>query len=89
MTLSKKSLSITAVLYSAGLSATLPNYEDVADFLRVNPQRGLFFFDGRFRPVPLSQTLVGVKCPSTNRLRLQTLLNRQAYENALSQVRLS
>lgn len=39
-----------------GLSATLPNYMDVARFLKVNPQKGLFFFDGRFRPVPLTQT---------------------------------
>lgn len=41
-----------------GLSATLPNYVDVANFLRVNPYKGLFFFDSRFRPVPLTQTLV-------------------------------
>lgn len=39
-----------------GLSATLPNYIDVARFLRVNPYKGMFFFDDRFRPVPLSQT---------------------------------
>lgn len=39
-----------------GLSATLPNYLDVANFLRVNLEKGLFFFDGRFRPVPLTQT---------------------------------
>ena len=43
-----------------GLSATLPNYEDVATFLRVNPAKGLFFFDNSFRPVPLEQTYVGV-----------------------------
>ena len=42
-----------------GLSATLPNYLDVARFLNVNPYKGLFFFDGRFRPVPLAQTFVG------------------------------
>ncbi len=30
-----------------GLSATLPNYEDVATFLRVDPAKGLFFFDNR------------------------------------------
>jgi pre-mRNA-splicing helicase BRR2 len=35
------------------LSATLPNYEDVAAFLRVKPESGLFFFDNSFRPVPL------------------------------------
>jgi len=43
-----------------GLSATLPNYEDVASFLRVDPAKGLFFFDNRFRPVPLAQQYVGV-----------------------------
>ena len=42
-----------------GLSATLPNYLDVARFLHVNPHTGLFFFDGRFRPVPLAQTFIG------------------------------
>lgn len=30
-----------------GLSATLPNYEDVATFMRVDPAKGLFFFDNR------------------------------------------
>jgi len=44
-----------------GLSATLPNYLDVALFLRVNPRIGLYHFDSRFRPVPLGQTFVGVK----------------------------
>lgn len=31
-----------------GLSATLPNYEDVASFLRVN-LKNLFFFDNSYR----------------------------------------
>jgi len=64
-----------------GLSATLPNYIDVAHFLSVNPYTGspfacnynilyhvkiflfsgLFFFDSRFRPVPLTTTFIGVK----------------------------
>ncbi len=43
-----------------GLSATLPNYEDVATFMRVDPAKGLFFFDNGFRPVPLEQTYVGI-----------------------------
>lgn len=34
-----------------GLSATLPNYEDVAAFLRVDPAKGLFYFDSTFRYV--------------------------------------
>ncbi|KAL1954519.1 hypothetical protein VTO42DRAFT_1079 [Malbranchea cinnamomea] len=44
-----------------GLSATLPNYLDVADFLKVNRMVGLFYFDASFRPVPLEQHFVGVK----------------------------
>lgn len=36
-----------------GLSATLPNYEDVAALLRVDPSEGLFYFDNTHRPVPL------------------------------------
>lgn len=32
-----------------GLSATLPNYRDVAAFLRVRPDTGLFYFDNSFR----------------------------------------
>ena len=35
-----------------GLSATLPNYKDVAALLRVQP-KDLFYFDSRYRPVPL------------------------------------
>ena len=43
-----------------GLSATLPNYEDVATLLRVKPDKGLFFFDNGFRPIPLQQQYVGI-----------------------------
>ena len=43
-----------------GLSATLPNYRDVASFLRADPQKGVFHFDGSFRPCPLRQEFIGV-----------------------------
>lgn len=43
-----------------GLSATLPNYTDVAAILRVKPNKGLYFFDNSFRPVPLEQIYVGI-----------------------------
>ena len=43
-----------------GLSATLPNYEDVATFLRVDAAKGLFYFDNSFRPVPLEQSYIGI-----------------------------
>lgn len=41
-----------------GLSATLPNFKDVAHFLHV--QKGLFSFDARYRPCPLTQVFIGV-----------------------------
>jgi hypothetical protein len=61
--------SSQTVIRVVGLSATLPNYIDVATFLRVNPYVGLFFFDGRFRPVPLAQTFIGIKQPNQMRQR--------------------
>ena len=42
-----------------GLSATLPNYKDVAHFLRVE-SNGLYYFDSSFRPCPLAQQFVGI-----------------------------
>ncbi|TKA59242.1 hypothetical protein B0A49_13373 [Cryomyces minteri] len=53
--------STQSLIRIVGLSATLPNYVDVADFLKVNRMAGLFYFDGSFRPVPLEQHFVGVK----------------------------
>jgi activating signal cointegrator complex subunit 3 len=61
-----------------GLSATLPNYLDVAQFLRVNPYKGLFYFDSRFRPVPLSQTFIGVK--EVNPMRQMQEMDVVCYE---------
>ncbi|KAI0125930.1 Sec63 Brl domain-containing protein [Xylariales sp. AK1849] len=43
-----------------GLSATLPNYRDVASFLRVDPKKDMFHFDGSYRPCPLKQEFIGV-----------------------------
>ncbi|XP_041463235.1 activating signal cointegrator 1 complex subunit 3-like [Lytechinus variegatus] len=56
--------SSQSMIRIVGLSATLPNYVDVARFLNVNPYIGLFFFDTRFRPVPLGQTFIGIKTPN-------------------------
>ena len=41
-----------------GLSATLPNYYDVADFLRV--KEGLFTFDSSYRATPLTMKFYGL-----------------------------
>ncbi|KAK8060407.1 Sec63 Brl domain-containing protein [Apiospora saccharicola] len=53
--------STQSLIRIVGLSATLPNFIDVADFLKVNRHAGLFYFDASFRPVPLEQHFIGVK----------------------------
>ncbi|KAG6094817.1 hypothetical protein E4U30_002989 [Claviceps sp. LM220 group G6] len=53
--------STQSLIRVVGLSATLPNYVDVADFLKVNKQVGMFYFDASFRPVPLEQHFIGVR----------------------------
>lgn len=40
-----------------GLSATLPNYEDVGKFLKTNK---IFYFDQRYRPVSLKTSIIGI-----------------------------
>ena len=65
-----------------GLSATLPNYEDVAMFLRVNPARGLFFFDNSFRPVPLQQVYVGIT--QKKAFKRMQMMNDIAYEKVMA-----
>ena len=53
--------STQSMIRIVGLSATLPNYVDVAEFLKVNLYAGLFYFNQSFRPVPLEQHFIGVK----------------------------
>lgn len=57
-----------------GLSATLPNYLDVKNFLCVG-KNGMFFFDQSFRPCPLEQQIIGVKGTSTNPQSRETIDN--------------
>lgn len=64
-----------------GLSATLPNYKDVAQFMRVNETTGLYFFDGSYRPVPLEQTFVGVKGKGMHKQREH--MTKYCYDAAL------
>ena len=67
-----------------GLSATLPNYEDVATFLRVKPDKGLFYFDNSFRPCPLAQQYIGVTVKKP--LQRFKLMNEICYEKVCSQL---
>ena len=60
-----------------GLSATLPNYKDVAQFLAVNLETGLFFFDASYRPVPLAMQFVGVTEPQF--VRRNNLMNEICF----------
>ncbi|XP_063543869.1 U5 small nuclear ribonucleoprotein 200 kDa helicase [Cydia strobilella] len=64
-----------------GLSATLPNYRDVADFLRVNPDQGLFYFDNSFRPVALEQQYIGVT--EKKALKRFQVMNDIVYEKTM------
>ncbi|CAF0809302.1 unnamed protein product [Adineta steineri] len=68
-----------------GLSATLPNYTDIAQFLHVNLMTGLFFFDGRFRPVPLAQTFIGIK--GNNKMEATKNLDEVCYDRVLEQIK--
>lgn len=67
-----------------GLSATLPNYRDVASFLRADIKTGLFHFDSSFRPCPLRQEFVGV----TDRKAIKQLktMNDVTYNKVLEHV---
>ena len=67
--------STQSLIRTVGLSATLPNYVDVADFLRVNRYQGLFYFDASFRPVPLEQHFIGVKGKAGSRQSRENIDN--------------
>ncbi|KAH9850708.1 Sec63-domain-containing protein [Lenzites betulinus] len=71
--------STQSVIRIVGLSATLPNYIDVADFLSVNRHKGLFYFDSSFRPVPLEQHFIGVR-GKPNSPQSKKNLDRVTYE---------
>jgi pre-mRNA-splicing helicase BRR2 len=65
-----------------GLSATLPNYEDVATFLRVKPDKGLFYFDNSYRPCPLEQQYIGITVKKP--LQRFQLMNEICYEKVIA-----
>jgi pre-mRNA-splicing helicase BRR2 len=67
-----------------GLSATLPNYRDVASFLRVDPITGLFHFDGSYRPAPLKQEFIGVT--DKKAIKQLRIMNEVTYTKVMEQV---
>ncbi|XP_008558910.1 U5 small nuclear ribonucleoprotein 200 kDa helicase [Microplitis demolitor] len=64
-----------------GLSATLPNYQDVAQFLRIKTKTGLFYFDNSFRPVALEQQYIGVT--EKKALKRFQVMNEIVYEKTM------
>ena len=77
--------STQSMIRIVGLSATLPNYVDVAEFLGVNPYRGLYYFGGAFRPVPLEQHFIGVRGKSGSSVARGNL-DRVVFEKVLELV---
>jgi pre-mRNA-splicing helicase BRR2 len=68
-----------------GLSATLPNYIDVATFLRIDAkQGGLFYFDGSYRPIPLEQRYIGIT--DKKGMRRMMLMKEILYEKVMDRV---
>lgn len=66
-----------------GLSATLPNFKDVATFLRVKEEH-VFAFPNSYRPVPLEQTYIGISVKKPFK-RFQ-LMNQICYEKVMAQM---
>ncbi|PFH47664.1 hypothetical protein AMATHDRAFT_77103 [Amanita thiersii Skay4041] len=66
-----------------GLSATLPNYEDVASFLRVDEKKGLFYFDASYRPCGLQQQFIGIT--EKKAIKRYQVMNEVLYEKVLDQ----
>jgi pre-mRNA-splicing helicase BRR2 len=63
-----------------GLSATLPNYEDVAMLLRVE-EGGIFHFGSAHRPVPLELTFLGVD--SKKAVQRFRVMNEVCFEQVM------
>eukprot|EP00930_Biecheleria_cincta_P022697 TRINITY_DN16541_c0_g2_i1.p1 TRINITY_DN16541_c0_g2~~TRINITY_DN16541_c0_g2_i1.p1 ORF type:complete len:2306 (+),score=474.18 TRINITY_DN16541_c0_g2_i1:62-6919(+) len=68
----------------AALSATLPNYQDVAAFLRVEAEN-LFYFDSSYRPIPLDTAFLGIT--ETNRVKQMAKLMDICWDAVLDQVK--
>lgn len=67
-----------------GLSATLPNYKDVAAFLRVEEEKGLFYFDSTYRPIPLEQQYIGIT--DKKGLKQMLLMKEILYQKVMERV---
>ncbi|KAJ3008876.1 activating signal cointegrator 1 complex subunit [Thoreauomyces humboldtii] len=78
--------SSQSMIRIVGLSATLPNFADVANFLGVNKMQGLFYFDSSFRPVPLEQHFVGIKGKAGSH-QVRRKMDQVCYDKVVDLVR--
>lgn len=69
-----------------GLSATLPNYEEVGDFIGADPT-AIFAFDSSYRPTPLKCSFYGIK-ESGNAARANNIMNDVIFENLVRILRM-
>lgn len=77
--------STQSMIRVVGLSATLPNYMDVADFLGVNRNIGMFYFDQSFRPCPLKQELIGVRGKAGSKTARENI-DQVSYEKLVQNI---
>ena len=66
-----------------GLSATLPNYMDVATFMRCDLQKGVFHFDNSYRPCPLKQQYIGIT--EKKAIKRFQMMNEVTYEKVMEE----
>ncbi|KAF8955528.1 hypothetical protein BDZ97DRAFT_1764803 [Flammula alnicola] len=73
-----------------GLSATLPNYQDVATVLRVDKKKESFYFDAAYRPCGIQQHFVAVteekaieRCQITNEVSYEKVLDHAGKNQTL------
>jgi pre-mRNA-splicing helicase BRR2 len=64
-------------------TGTLPNYQDVATFLRVDESKDLFYFDATYRPCGLQQQFIGVT--EKKAIKRYQIMNEVCYEKVLDQ----
>jgi len=72
-------LKIQKPIRIVGLSATLPNFTDVAEFIQADSQ-GTFCFDSSYRPTPLKCSFYGIK-ELGNAQRGNNIMNDIIFEN--------
>ncbi|VAI08395.1 unnamed protein product [Triticum turgidum subsp. durum] len=77
--------SMQSMIRIVGLSATLPTYKEVAEFLRVNADTGLFYFDSSYRPVPLAQQYIGIT--ERDYAKKNDLFNSICYDKVVESIK--